>query len=62
MVESIMKILTVVVIVVLIVILIPAIAPFVTDRLPHFGDTVGNLLGATWDAFKNMINQLGFSI
>jgi hypothetical protein len=57
-----MKILTVVVVVVLIIVLVPAVAPFVTERLPHFGDTVGNLIGATWDAFKSAVNRIGFSI
>ena len=62
MVDSIIKILTVVVIVVLIVVLVPAVAPFITERLPHFGDTVGNLIGATWDAFKSAVNRIGFSL
>jgi hypothetical protein len=62
MVDSIMKILTVVVVVVLVIVLVPAVAPFVTDRLPHFGDTVGNLVGATWDAFKSAVNRIGFSL
>lgn len=62
MVDSIMKILTVVVVVVLIVVLVPAVAPFVTERLPHFGDTVGQLIGATWDAFRGAVNRIGFSL
>jgi hypothetical protein len=62
MVDTIIKILTIVVIVVLIVVLVPAIAPFITERLPHFGETVGSLIGATWDAFKSAVNRIGFSL
>jgi hypothetical protein len=62
MVAPLVKIVTVVIIVVFVVTLIPAVAPFVTERLPHFGNTVGNLLEATWDAFRNMVNKLGFSL
>lgn len=61
MVESIMKVLTVVVVVLLILILIPLVGPFVTNQMPEFAESTSRILDATWEGIQRLLRGFGFS-
>ncbi len=60
--NSVMKLLTVVVVVLLVLVIVPVVAPFVTAQLPEFGAAVGNLLTAIWQAFSHIIRNFDWEV
>ncbi|MDQ4031516.1 MAG: hypothetical protein M3332_04310 [Actinomycetota bacterium] len=60
--NSVMKVLTIVVVVLVVLVIVPAVAPFVTARMPEFGAAVGNLLTAIWQAFSHIVHNLDWDV
>ncbi len=58
MVDSIKRVLTIIVVGVLILLFLPLLGPFVSNAAPPAGAALGDMLAAAWAALENIMQSL----